>query len=101
MREFVALLIIYMIFLAYSIVLYRKLFSFKKGKVYLLIPLYLLSIYLYFEFINYILIRLRENKISFDFGHANIMLILLLSAAYLTAVFFIVIYFFKRKKSNL
>lgn len=100
MREFIALLIIYLIFLGYSIVLYRKLFSLKKSIVYLLIPLYLLSIYLYFDFINYIHIRLRENKIYFDFGHASLMLILLLFTAYLTAIVLIVLYFFKRERGK-
>lgn len=101
MREFIALLIIYLIFFSYSIVLYRKLFSLKKSKVYLLVPLYLISIYLYFEVINYIHIRLRESKIYFDFGHASLMLVLLLLAAYLTAVVLIVLYILKRKRSNI
>lgn len=66
----------------------------------MLIPIYLVSIYLYFELVNYIHIMLRENNIYLEFGHGSILLVMVLVLAYLTAFIFLVIYILKSHKMN-
>lgn len=100
MKEFLILLVVYFLFFLYSIILYRKSLFVNKKLVYILIPIYLVSIYLYFELINYIHIGLRENNIYLEFGHGSILLVLVLILAYLTAFIFLIIYVLKSRKMN-
>lgn len=101
MKELIALFLIYLVFFLYSIILYRKSFYIQKKIVYLLIPVYLVTIYLYFELVHYIDILLMENEIYFGFGHASIMLVLLFILAYLTAFVFIILYFIQKRKRTI
>ena len=97
MKEIIALIIIYLIFLLYSIALYKKAFNIDKKWLYFFIPVYLLSIYLYFELMNYVHIFLRHRRIYFDFGHASLMLIVLLLLAYLTAIILIILFIIRNR----
>ena len=100
MKEVIALVVIYLVFFISSIVLYKKSFYVNKMWLYLLIPVYLFLIYLYFEFINYIHTVLRENGFYFEFGHAGIWLIISMFLAYLTAIILLVIFFIRNRNRS-
>jgi len=100
MKEVVALVVIYLVFFICSIILYQKAFYVNKKWLYLLIPAYLLVIYLYFEFINYIHFILREKGFYFEFGHASIWLIISMLLAYLTAIVLVTIFFIRSRKRS-
>ena len=100
MKSFLVLALIFAIYFIASVYLYKKAVHIKTKLLYILIPVYLILIYVYYEVVNLIHNSLRDNDIFVEFGHASIRLIGLLILSYLTALVFIVSLAFARKKAT-
>jgi signal transduction histidine kinase len=93
---YLSLVAIYILFLIASIILFKAGLSVKGRIYYLYFLVYLVGIYYYFDLINFIHYRLRDNGIYLQFGHANFLLLCDLALSYLTAIIMGIILSFRR-----
>jgi len=99
-KEVISLFLIYMLFLLSSLLLYKKGLQMKKSSLYFYIPAYFVSLYLYFELINYLHVSFRERGYFIEFGHASVGLILLMIISIVTGLLLVIQLFLKRKRIN-
>ncbi|HTJ50241.1 MAG TPA: hypothetical protein VL443_12340 [Cyclobacteriaceae bacterium] len=97
MKENIVLFLIYFIFFIASYIAYRFSHLVKSKKLILYICVYFVLIQLYFEFINYTIISLRDKGVYLEFEHAYISVLNLLIAANLTGVLFVVLIYTRKK----
>ena len=100
MKELIALIVIYLIFLACSLLLYRKAIYLNSKWLYLWVPIYILAIYFYFEFINFIHVYVRGKGFYMELGHASISLAILMLLAYLTGIILLLFLIIRKRKQN-
>lgn len=100
MKEFMALFVVYIIYFAFSILLFRKAVLIRSSWFYVGALVYMVLIYFYFELVNFIHILLRERGFFLEFGHASISLILLMLFCYFTSVVLIIFAFIKRRRKT-
>jgi hypothetical protein len=100
MNEYLALLIIYVIFLSMSYLVYLLMMKLKSFLFLISGLLYCLGIYFYFNEVEQLHDYLRDNKIYIEFGHASLSLLLLMAFCYLNGLIVIFIVLYKRQKSR-
>jgi len=86
MNEYLALSIIFLIYLAFSFAANQIISKTTKGIAIALVPLYLITSCLYFEAINMLHHTLRDHGIYIDLGHADLLLIMLMMACLIIAL---------------
>ncbi len=90
MKGFIILIIMYSIVILLSIAIRRLTIGFRSKWAYLLLPIYIIVITIYIDFMNWLTNYLRGKQVYLDMGHANIGIVLLGFVSYITAVIFIV-----------
>ena len=98
MNEYLALSIIYVIFLFFSYLMYLGSIRLKSPLFFIVSLIYFLGIYFYFEFFNQLDHYLGDNKIYIEFGHASLDLIMLMLFCYLNGLIVIMVILYKRWK---
>ena len=98
MNDYLALSIIYVIFLFLSFAMYKSSLKASSWFFIVLCFVYFLGIYFYFEFFNQLHDYLRDNKIYIEFGHASLELILLMLFCYINGLALIMVILYKRWK---
>ncbi len=98
MKETLILIGIYLLFLTLSFLLRRVMLKVNLKWLILIVPVYLISIYFYFDLAVRIHQTLRERGIYLEFGHGEIMLLELELACYITAVCLILNVFYSRSR---
>jgi hypothetical protein len=100
MKEIIALSLIYIVFFAVSLLAYKKMVKLKLIWIFVFIPIYIYSIYLYFSALVALHNYLRDRGIYFEFGHADLELILLSLFCFISAAVFVLLIFVERKKNS-
>jgi asparagine N-glycosylation enzyme membrane subunit Stt3 len=100
MNEYIALLIIYVIFLSLSYLVYLLMTKLKSFLFLISGLLYCIGIYFYFNEIEQLHDCLRDNKIYIEFGHASLSLLLLMAFCYLNGLIVVFIALYKRQKNR-
>ena|SRR5579863_1090437 len=77
MKEIIVLALMYIIFLTASFFFYKKMISVDLKWVFVFTPVYLIGLYFYFDVLGYANDFLRDRNIYFEFGHADIALVML------------------------
>jgi hypothetical protein len=98
MKGLFVLLIMFSIVGVLSIIIRRLVVSFKSRWAYIILPIYILIITGYLDFLFWLTDYLREKKIYLDMGHADIGIFLLGVISYFTALCFIINIIFVRYK---
>jgi hypothetical protein len=98
MNEYLALSVIYIIFLFFSYLMYIGSIRLKSDLFFIISVIYFFGIYFYFEFFNQLDHYLRDNRIYVEFGHANLDLIMLMVFCYSNGLIVITIILYKRWK---
>src|ERR1700744_3007315 len=91
-------LIMYLIVIGLSIAVSYFTVKLKSKWAYLILPVYLIAITCYLDFLFWLTDYLREKKIYLDMGHADIGIFLLGVVSYITALCFIINIIFVRYK---
>jgi len=77
MNEYLASIIIYLVFLVGSLFFRKRMMKVKsRWSVFLFVTLYFIATYFYFEAINKFHEILRDHQFYIDFGHASLLLLL-------------------------
>jgi len=100
MKEIIALVVIYIVFVIGSLFFYKRVFNVKLIWFILFLPIYLVSVYLYFEVLNQTKDYLRDNGIYLEFGEANLYLVLLWWFCTLNSILLIIFICVKRVINN-
>ena len=100
MKELLVLAVVYLIFLFLSLFLRKLMIRINKRWLVLIIPIYLISIYFYFDLIVMIHQNLRNDNTYIEFGHSGLLLLQLCGFSYITAIALIVNVFYQRYKSS-
>ena len=91
------MIIVYLIYLAFSVLCYYILLHYKQRKYVLIyIPIYFLIWYFYFDGVYSLYLQLnKKHYVHLDFGHAGESLIIIGLACLITSIIFIIILLFK------
>jgi len=101
MNEYLALAIVYFLFIALSYIVYIVAIRLKGLWLGGFTLVYFFSTYFLFEAINHLHQYLRENKIlNINFGHASLDLMLLLLFCYLNTLLVIFFILYKKHKTR-
>jgi hypothetical protein len=100
MNEYLALTIIYVLFLAGSFGIYLLMIRVKSILAFILGFVYFIGIYFYFDCLFLLHSYLRDHKIYIEFGHADLSLLLMMAFCFLNALLVIFITLFKRYKKR-
>ena len=100
MKELIILGTLYIVFIIISFCFYNKMISVKKGYFIILILIYVLFIYFYYDGFDLIHGLLREKGIYLEFGHASEAIVLLFMLSLVTGIVIIYAAFLKRYKQN-
>jgi len=97
MQTFLAIILIFLLYLFASFVLHQYIVKCKSPIVVFLFPIfYIAGTYYYFELVFRIHHKLRENNIFLEFGHADIVLLEIMFVCFLLTIINIVVIFLRR-----
>jgi len=98
MKETSILIGIYLLFLTLSLLLRRVMLKVNLKWLILIIPVYLISIYFYFDLVVRVHQFFRERGIYLEFGHSSLLLIELCVFTYISALVMLVHVFYLKYK---
>jgi len=98
MNEYIAYLIIYLVFAFFSFLFYKFAVNAKSIWAFLIVIGYFVIIYWVFDFFNDLHHYLRNRGFYIDFGHASLGLLIMMFFCYINAAIVIFLTLYRRQK---